>query len=141
MITLKEYLTSSGKYPDRLTSKELTAELLSNASELLSKVRLMLTEIGYQAPLEVSSGFRPSTVNKAIATASKTSLHQTCLAIDLMDDRQQSLGKLLASKPAMLKKYGLFIEDLDSTKGKLTNWVHLDASPTRTDRPTRMFKP
>ena len=137
-IDLNSYLTSSGRYPDRANHAEVD---LQNAAKLISAVRCLLQDLQYKAPVDISSGFRPAVVNAAITNASKKSLHQACLAVDLMDDKQQSLGKLIASKPDLLKLYGLFIEDLDSTKGKNTNWVHLDLSPTRADRPSRMFKP
>lgn len=137
-ITLRDYLTASGRYPDREFHPEVND---ANAARLLSAVRCLLQDIGYTAPVNVSSGFRPSAVNAAIGNASKKSLHTQCLAIDLLDDKNQSLGKRIAERPDVLRLYGLFIEDLESTRGTRTNWVHLDLSPTRADRPSRSFKP
>jgi uncharacterized protein YcbK (DUF882 family) len=138
-ILLNEYLTSSGSYPDRAKSKELTPELISNANKLLEKVNFLLNELGV-TNVKISSGFRTSTANAGIANAAKKSAHMSCLAIDVIDDKDQTLGKLVASKPELLRKYGLMIEDLGSTKGKNSNWVHLDCVD-RTDRPSRSFKP
>lgn len=139
MLNLKNYLTASGSYPARETDKELTRELLQNAIRLTSIVNLLLADLGI-ASVRVSSGFRPSGVNAGVAGAAAKSLHTQCLAVDIIDSSDQKLGKLIASRPDLLKKYGLWIEDLGSTKGQNTNWVHLDLG-IRTDRPTRMFKP
>ena len=139
MISLSDYLTASGAYPEREKSPEVTPELLANAEQLLKAVNSLLAELNVKFA-KVSSGFRPSSVNAGIANAAKKSLHTQCLAIDLLDDKGQSLGKKFASNPELLRKYGLFLEDLDSTKGKNTNWVHTDLG-TRADRPSRIFKP
>lgn len=138
MLTLKDYLTASGRYPDRETHPEVN---LANAAKLLTAVRCLIMELNYRGDITVSSGFRPSDVNAAISNASKKSLHTQCLAVDLLDDKDQNLGKYIAERPDLLKVYGLFIEDLASTRGNVTNWVHLDLSPTRADRPSRSFKP
>lgn len=140
MLDLNSYLTASGSYPERATSKELTPDLIKNANRLLNLVNSLLAELGIGS-VRVSSGFRPSGVNAQIVNAAKASLHQQCLAVDILDSKDQTLGKRIASRPDLLKKYNLFIEDLGSTKGQNTNWVHLDCSPTRPDRPSRMFKP
>jgi hypothetical protein len=61
-------------------------------------------------------------------------------AIDIKDDKDQKLASLILSNPQLLKKYDLWLEDPAHTKGKNTNWVHLDVG-TRKDRDLRMFKP
>jgi uncharacterized protein YcbK (DUF882 family) len=139
MIQLNDLLTSSGSYPDRAKSKELTKEVLDNAKTLLEKVNSLLKDLGI-TNVKLSSGFRPSSVNASIANAAKKSAHMICKALDIIDDKDQTIGKLVSSKPELLRKYGLFIEDLGSTKGKNTNWVHLDIVD-RKDRPSRSFKP
>lgn len=139
MITLQDLLTSSGTYPDRAKSKELTPELLDNGNKLLTKVNGLLTEMGIKN-VKLSSGFRPSDVNAKTPGSAKKSAHMRCDALDIIDDKGQTLGKLIAGRPDLLKKYELMIEDLGSTKGKNTNWVHLD-QVDRTDRPSRSFKP
>lgn len=139
MITLNDYLTSSGKFPERAKSKELTPELLKNAQSYVDAMNDICTELGVTPP-PFSSGFRPLTVNAATVNAAKASYHLKCLAGDFEDDANQTFGKLLASRPDLLRKYGLFLEDLKSTKGKFTNWAHTDKGK-RADRPSRIFKP
>lgn len=139
MISLNDYLTSSGKYPDRAKSAELTPELLKNAQDYVDSMNGLCAELGVTAP-PFSSGFRPLAVNAATPGAAKASYHSKCMAGDYEDDANQTFGKLLASRPDLLRKYGLFLEDLASTKGKYTNWAHTDKGK-RTDRPSRTFKP
>lgn len=137
MLNLYNYLTASNKYPARANHPEVTEELTNNAVTLLDKVINLLQELGVDPDQkDVSSGFRPSEVNAAIKNTAKKSLHMTGFAIDIKD-ADGSLGKLIASRPDLLRKYGLFIEDLKHTKG----WVHLDMSKTRSDRPSRSFIP
>ena len=137
MLTLKDYLTASGSYPDREKHPEVNKV---NAERLITAVNAFLKDIGHVAPVTVSSGFRPAAVNSGIANAAKKSLHMECLAIDMLDDKNQTLAKLCASKPEVMRKYGLFLEDPASTIGKSQNWTHLDLG-TRADRPSRVFKP
>ncbi len=141
MITLKEYLTASSSYPDREKHPELTKEYLDNAAKLLEAVNTCLKELGVDPEkYKVSSGFRPSSVNAKIQNAAKKSLHTTCRAIDILDDDKQTLANLCKSKPEVLKKYNLWLENPDFTRGVKTTWVHLDLG-VRTDRSSRMFNP
>jgi len=89
----------------------------------------------------VSSGWRPPSFNKTVGNAAKKSLHMTGNAIDIMDNKLQTLAYTIKKNASLLKKYGLWMEDPDSTMGKFTNWCHLDNSTTRTDRNIRIFKP
>lgn len=139
MLDINNYLTASGSYPDRASSKELTPELLTNAKALIMAVNNLLKDLNISS-VRVSSGFRPSAVNGQIANAAKKSLHQQCLAVDILDSKDQTIAKLIESKPELLKKHGLWMEHKDSTKGQYTNWVHLDLGK-RVDRPVRIFKP
>jgi len=120
MITMKQYLTADGKYPEREKHPEVTPELIKNATILLDKVNKLLNDLGIQSVI-VSSGFRPSGVNAAIANAAKRSAHLTGEAIDIADS-DGSLDELLDESDVLLKKYNLFQEDPASTKG----WAHLD---------------
>jgi hypothetical protein len=141
-ITLNEYITASGRYPDRLNSSELTKSVKTNATTLLEKVNALLLDLGVSGPFSVSSGFRPSAVNGATPNAAKGSLHQSGQAIDIVDDKKQTLAKLVQSKPELLKKHGLWLEHPNNTIGKNTNWCHLDMDSTiRKDRPVRVFIP
>lgn len=144
-ITLKDYLTASGSYSEREKHKELTPELLKNAEKLLTQVNQLLKDLGVSSA-RVSSGFRPSAVNAATAGAAKKSLHTQCLAIDIIDDKNQSLANKInklenEAKDQFLGKYGLWLEHPEATKGKNTNWCHLDLSTSRSPRKVRVFKP
>lgn len=134
MIVLQDLLTSSGKYPERAKSDELTPPMLFDAKKLLIRVNKLLEELGIKR-VTVSSGFRPSSVNNKIANAAKKSLHMTCNAIDILDV-DGSLKKLIAAKPELLKKHSLWMEhELDAP-----TWLHLDQSKTRKDREIRIFR-
>jgi hypothetical protein len=135
IITLEAYLMGRDKqYP-----AEFTQELLLNATIFLEKVNALLWNLGIKEAA-VSSGWRPAVVNSGVANAAKRSLHMTCKAIDIKDDKSQSLANKVLTKPELLKSLDLWLEDPAATRGKNTNWVHLDMG-IRTDRPLRMFKP
>lgn len=127
-ISLKDYLTASGKYPERENHVELTAEKIENAYRLLTAVNSFLAELCINN-VTVSSGFRPSAANSA-AGGAKKSLHMQCLAIDLVD-QSGNLDKLIESRNEVKKKYGIWQEDPVSTAG----WIHLDIK----DRGNRKF--
>lgn len=139
IITYEDLITASNAYPERLHSTELTIDIKENAKLLLEKVNSLLRELNI-AKVKVSSGFRPSNVNSQIANAAKKSAHMICQAVDIIDDKDQTLGKLITSHPEKLRELGLFVEDLGSTKGKNSNWCHIDMVK-RSDRPSRTFKP
>ena len=136
-ITIKDYLTASGTYPDRETHKEVNSELIKNAEILLKKVNELLKFLNFKGTVKVSSGFRPSDVNSKIANAAKKSAHMTGEAIDLLDDSNQTLCKLITKE--ILEKFDLYREDSDATKGKVTNWCHLQTRKTSSGN--RIFKP
>src|SRR5258706_15700069 len=66
IITLSDLITSSGKYPDRANSPELTAQLKDNGVQLLNKVNQLLEELKITSAT-VSSGFRTSVANTSIS--------------------------------------------------------------------------
>ncbi len=134
IVSVKDVLTSSGRYPERETHKEVTPEVISNINKLILAVNAFLTEVGI-TNASISSGFRPSDVNANIPNAAKRSLHMRGLALDLVDS-DGKLDQLFASKPELLRKYGLWLEDPAST----INWTHCDIGQ-RLDRPSRIFKP
>jgi hypothetical protein len=139
MITYEQYITANNKYPERLKHPELTDEIRENSEKLIEILNNFLTEMGIKDVI-ISSGWRPSDINSKTKGAAKKSLHQTAQAIDIVDDKDQSLGKLVSKNPEILRKYELFVEDIKSTKGQYTNWVHLDCG-LRKDRPSRSFVP
>lgn len=134
-ITIEQYFMGR----DKQFPQELTEEVLNNAVILLEKVNAILLELKIPTA-KVSSGWRPAAINANVANSAKKSHHMTGKAIDIFDDKQQSLATKILSQPDLLKKYDLWLEDPAHTKGKNTNWVHLDIG-TRSDRPLRMFKP
>jgi Peptidase M15 len=134
MISLVDYLTASGKYPDREHHKEVTPTVINNAILLLAKVNPFLAELGIKSVI-VSSGFRPSTVNASLPNSAKKSLHMIGSAIDIVDP-DGSLDALLERNDVLKKKYGLWQEDPNATKG----WAHLDNKP-RGMRPKNTFIP
>jgi hypothetical protein len=138
-LTLEALLTSSNRYPDRANSPDCTDEVKKNGALLVEKVNLLLNDLGIDK-VDVTSGFRTASSNAQVANAAKRSLHMRGLACDLLDNKDQTLAKLVDSRPDLLKKYDLWLENPNFTKGKNTNWVHLDMG-TRTDRPSRKFNP
>jgi hypothetical protein len=128
------WITSSGKYPERAKSLELTEEVKKEASKLLNLVNNLLKDLGIPSA-RVSSGFRPSSVNSKLPNAAKRSLHMTGKAIDL-EDPNNSLDALISSKTELLDKYGLWLELPDET----LKWCHLD-NGTRPQRKVRIFNP
>ena len=134
MINLNDYLTSSGSYPDRAKSPELTPELVSNANMLLPKVNALLDELGIKN-VKISSGFRTSEANAATPNSAKKSNHCICLAIDILDS-DGKLDELVGKHDDLLKKYGLWQESPEHTKG----WIHLDCKD-RGKRDKNVFIP
>lgn len=139
-LTTGDWITSTGRFPERQNSKDLTKTVRENADILIQKVNGFLKELGWNQNISLSSGFRPSDVNSQVKNAAKASAHMIGKALDILDDKDQTLAKLVESHPDLLRKYGLMMEDKSSTVGDNTNWVHLDYVD-RPDRPSRVFKP
>jgi len=140
-ITINDYFTDFVTKQDRrkLYPNEFTDEIQTNAEELLEKVNAFLTELSVESA-QVTSGWRPESVNVKITNAAKKSAHMIGKAVDILDNKNQDLVQLVANHPNLLRKYGLFMEDMNSTRGKNTNWLHLDVM-ARSDRPSRTFLP
>lgn len=139
MISLDLYFTDFQSKEDRrkVYALQLKPEYLINAQKLLIQVNGLLKELGITES-DVTSGWRPPSVNQQTQNAAKSSYHMICLAVDILDDEKQTLAKLVASRPDLLKKYNLWLENYEFTKGRFQNWVHLDLG-SRQDRPNRMF--
>ncbi len=140
-INLDLYFTDFITKKDRRKEypSEFTEEINNNAVILLDKVNNLLKELGIENS-DVTSGWRPATINSKTANAAKRSAHLIGKAVDLLDNSNQDLAKLIASRPDLLRKYELFLENLNSTRGVDQNWVHLDYM-SRSDRPSRVFNP
>jgi hypothetical protein len=142
MLTLDDYLTSSGKYPERAKHPECTDELKEKGLHLITKVNACLYEMGIRSS-KVSSGFRPSEVNKKIKNAAKKSNHMDGDALDL---EGQIIGKMLqadylkhekagTTEKALLVKHGLYLEHPAYTP----SWTHLQDEAPRSGN--RVFIP
>lgn len=119
IISLSDLLTSSGKYSDRANSSECTQTVKDNGAMLINKVNQLLTDLGIDE-VSVSSGFRTSAANSALANAAKKSHHCTGNAVDLLDT-DGKLDALLEKNITSLEKYGLYLESPKSTIG----WCHI----------------
>lgn len=133
LITLKDYWMGR----DEKYSQDLSKEIKENAQELVTKVNAFLTELGV-TEAKVSSGWRPKTINDATPGASKGSAHLTGQAVDILDDKEQSLAKKVLENLDIAEKHGLWIEDPKRTIGKNQNWLHLQ---TRKAKSGRVFTP
>lgn len=136
IISVNDVITSGNTYPERAKSSELTQQVIDNITELLKRVNLALSDLGIKEA-KVSSGFRPSSVNNKVSNAAKRSSHMSGEALDILDDKNQSLCKLFTKD--ILEKYDLYREDSDYTVGKFTNWCHLQTRKTGSGN--RIFKP
>lgn len=125
---------------DRQYASELTDEIKDNAKVLVDKVNALLSDLGWDKDVSVSSGWRPQTVNQKTAGAGAKSPHTMGMAVDIIDDKNQTLAKLILGRPELLEKHGLWLESPDHTKGKWTNWVHLDTKQ-RSKRAIQVFNP
>lgn len=130
-LELNDWITSSGKYPERAKSYELTANVIKNAKILLDKVNLLLEKLDVKEDIKISSGFRPSYINKLVPNSAKKSAHMTGEALDLalMSDKIKTIPLEL------LKECDLYLEHPDFTK----TWRHLQTR--RTASGNRVFKP
>jgi hypothetical protein len=133
-ITVNDVLTASGRYPERATRPECTDVIKANAQALCNKVNAFLDELGYTGKRDVTSGFRPLSVNEVTSNAGKKSHHLTGNALDILDDKDQTLAKLAESRSDLLEKYGLYMEDHRNTKGKNTNWFHVQVLPPKSGK-------
>jgi len=118
MLKIEEVFTSSGSYPDRLKSKELTLDARLNAGKLVQAINELFADLKIPVP-KINSGFRTQQANMAVK-GSRLSAHCTCQAVDL-HDTDQELYRLLATNIPLLKKHGLYMED----GSKTPSWCHL----------------
>lgn len=130
----------------RTTYTDLPRTLQLNLDKLIGAINGLILDLKILKPslkpvldnVQVSSGYRPPSVNAKVGA--KNSYHLTCLACDILDDSEQSLAKAILEHAHLLKKHQLWLENPQFTKGKYTNWVHLDLG-TRSERATNVFNP
>ena len=132
-LTLEDYFTSSGRYPARLDSEEITDTVRNNAILLLARVNTLLAS--FQVSPRITSGFRPESVNAALKNSGKKSLHCKGMAVDLSDPTGHLKFNIIMS-PNLLTQYGLWMEHYTATPG----WCHLDTGD-RPERVVRIFRP
>lgn len=109
-----------------------------NAADLLSRVNYLFGRLNLKAT--VSSGYRPSSINKTIGGA-KLSTHTVCAGIDLIDPFGK-IGILLTKRTDLLQEIGLWLENplytiKHNQDGSKTHWIHLDIK----ERKNRIFNP
>jgi len=130
-LTIEDYKMGRDKqYPT-----EWTADIEKAAQDLLNRINGLLIDLKWDKDVKISSGWRPSAINSGVAGAAKKSSHMTGQACDLLDDKDQTLGKSITIE--LLTKWGLYMESLDHTKGKYSNWTHIQTRPTK----NRVFIP
>lgn len=130
MLTVNDYLSSSGKYLDR--AAHASDEVKKNAEQLLASLNAFLNELNV-FDVKISSGFRTPEANEA-ANGAKKSLHMEGKAIDL-EDQDGSLDDLFQNNLELMEKYGLYLENPDYTK----LWSHIQNKAPRSGR--RIFIP
>jgi hypothetical protein len=136
-LTPDNVITSSGYYPERAKSSELTNEIRQNISDLCLAVNHLFNDLNYQGKLTVTSGFRTSGANASIPNAAKRSNHLLGKAVDFSDVTGE-LDVLLSnpSTDRLLKLHGLWLENPDNTRF----WTHLDMKD-RGVRKKNIFNP
>lgn len=133
MLTVNDWLTSSGKYPWRATHKEVTKELIENAMDYVTRLNAVLKELHIK-DAKFSSGFRPSEVNKKTPNAAKKSKHITGHAGD-MEDLEGKIDYAFLMNLKVLEKHGLYLEHPDATP----KWAHTQSVAPGSGN--RVFKP
>ena len=115
------------QYPD-----DFNDEIKKNGEQTVDKINLLLGIWGGHT--EVTSGWRPPSINAATKGAKKKSNHLLALACDLLD-RSGDLDSWCLSNLKVLEDIGLWLEDPISTEG----WTHLQIVSPKSGR--RVFKP
>ncbi len=125
-ITVKDILTSSGKFPFRPRRWPPNFFQAENAAELVEKLNRVQISWGHQ--LVLSSGYRPKAVNDKTPGASPDSWHLDCAAADIEDPT----GKLVTwvhVEEALLAHFGLWMEKTHRADGTKRSWVHFQIHP------------
>lgn len=133
MLTVGDWLTSSGKYPWRAKHKEVTPELLDKAADYVTRLNAVCKELFIKDP-KFSSGFRPSDVNKKTPNASKKSGHMFGTAGDL-EDKDGKIDHEFLMNQKVLEKHGLYLEHPKHTEG----WSHTQSHAPKSGN--RVFIP
>ena len=129
MITLNDYI---GSHKDTPTKEEL-----ENGVVLLARINALLVACGFKTTMV--SGWRPRAYNdrqrelwiksggKEGANTAVNSKHITMQAGDLADNADQQIAKFLNENRQYLAEHKLWMEHPASTKGRFTNWCHVQS--------------
>lgn len=117
---------------DKQYPNDYTKEVSDNIDKLL--IPLNKFRNAYGKPLQVSSGWRPPSINAATAGAAKRSNHMLGLACDFKDT-DGAIDKWCMANLKLLEEFGLWLEHPDATAG----WAHLQCIPPKSGN--RVFKP
>jgi hypothetical protein len=120
MITLDDYLTTSGKHRDRL--QWVSPAVQANAEVTVTRVNALFLACGFSR--KVSGGFRDMLTNKATRGADAYSRHQTGEACDL-EDWDGRLKEWARKNADALANIGLWCEPLHMTP----TWLHVQTTP------------
>lgn len=141
MLTKEDYFGSQKEIP--------AADVVANSQDLLMRVNALMVAIGMKAG--VASGWRSPAYNaeqrrlwiesggaKGANTAVR-SRHMEGNAIDLTDTAEQQISNYLLKNQGQLVAHGLYLEHPSATKGRWTNWCHLQRTPPKSG--SRVFYP
>lgn len=117
---------------DRLFAADLTPEIVTNAVILVERVHKLLKVFGEER--DITSGWRPPSVNGNTPGAALRSKHMTGQAIDLADP-EGDLDDWCMDHLDMLEHFELWLEHPSATK----NWCHLQSLPPKSNK--RVFYP
>lgn len=142
MISLADYwMGRDALHPLDMTPQidkdaRLTVGLLNQLLEVAEVAGVYRPVVNPKTGSQLSSGWRPPSVNAATQGASKTSLHMTGKAGDVYDPGNKLDAWLLQPEgQAALERLGLWLEHPDFTP----EWCHLQPVPPGSGR--RVFRP
>lgn len=111
---------------------DYTQEISDNLDQLLLAINPVRT--AWNKPMNVTSGWRPPSINGATPGAAAKSKHMLGLAVDIADP-DGSLWAWVLQNLALMQQLGLYLEDKRWTPG----WVHFGLGPPASGK--RIFIP
>lgn len=123
LITREKYL----KGRDKTYSNEWSTTLSKNTDKTISIINAFLKDIGVDWDVQVSSGWRPTSINQSVSGAALSSNHIRCLAVDIVDLAPFPLMKLILDNLDKAEKHGIYFEDFNYTP----SWVHCQVVPPK----------
>lgn len=138
MITVDEYLSHWKEHYGHchVPEDELTDPMRKQAEITVDRVNALLAYFGH--PREITSGWRPKSVNSQVRGAAPNSKHCICLACDIADGDGQLDAFCFADAndhpdDGILAELELWMEDPKHTPG----WTHVQTIPFNSWRPGR----